>query len=106
MQFLKGISGIVLDVLINKPKTRDNDNLLYIEVLSVISKKKDLEVLKCPFKEVLENLQNWHLPNIETVGRCRRKVQETYPFLKSEKEIKKIRENREKAFKQYSRKGV
>ena len=51
----------------------------------------------------LRNLTEWHLPSIETVGRCRRKVQQENPHLKATAEVQDWRNDKEAEFVQFAK---
>ena len=80
-------------------RARNSDNYLYVQVAKTI----DPQVVYKPFIEVMYDMKDLDLPSIESVGRCRRKIQEKHPELWSDKQIQKYREEQEKTFEDYAR---
>lgn len=78
---------IVEDALINFPELRDNDNLLYIHICRQINPL----ALSTDLETALTKRKDLGIPSVETVGRCRRKVQETYPNLKASAKAQEAR---------------
>ena len=70
---LRNLTELVKTIMEQQPETRSSDNLLYIEVLKRITSQN---VLNMPVWLFYQNLTEWQLPSIETVGRCRRKAQD------------------------------
>ena len=65
---MKDLKGIVRDILMAIPDTRDSDEVLYMEVL----KQKGHEINK----EIFINYKNYNLPSFSSISRARRRVQE------------------------------
>ncbi len=103
MKELTTTTRLVKHVLERVPETRDSDNLLYLEVIKVISNEKGVNLLGLPMEQFFKQLTSHTIPSIETVGRCRRKLQEKYPELKSNKVVEAYRSEREEMFKEYAR---
>ena len=78
---------------------RNSDTYLYIKVVEEINPN----FCKMPFRTVIGNLKDLGLPCIETVGRCRRKLQETHPEFWSDKQVQKYREQNQRDFEDYAR---
>ena len=100
---LKTTTALVQAILIEKPDTRNSDNLLYSEVLEYIGQAEGVNIGRMAICDVLRNMKHLQLPTIETVGRCRRKLQEKYPELRSSVEVAVIRSEREGVFKEYAK---
>lgn len=97
MKRIKKTEDIVLDVLENNLKARQDDFILYGAVL------KRLGVdLKQTLYEFLAKAKENKMPSFETVTRVRRKLCENNDFL-IDKEIFKHRKNKENDFIEYSR---
>lgn len=56
-----------------------------------------------PFASALINLASWGIPSIETVGRCRRKLQHDYPELCGNDTVEGFRTVKEAEFRDYAR---
>lgn len=98
MAKIYAIEPIVAEALQNVPATRGDNFILYIEVLrKFIDPKMSLQA-------VFENHKTLGIPSLETITRCRRKIQERNPELRDEA-ADKVRKDEEKEFVDYARKG-
>lgn len=80
-------SKIVKEILINDEYARNDDNYLYAKVLETLAPN----MLKKPFWVVLNSISVNDLPSIETVSRCRRKVQEQNEALRPAVRVREAR---------------
>lgn len=96
---LKTITAIVKDVLKHYPKARNSDEVLYLAVCSKISGM----CLDLPFWKVFMHRKEYGLPSYETVGRARRKLQETHPELAGNSTVEAQRTLNEEVFRDYAR---
>ena len=103
MKELKSITDYVEVILKADPKTRSNDCLLYIRLVDLLGKKHHIDYLHMPMILFYEQLPNLDVPTIETVGRCRRKLQHENPELKANAEVTAFRAEREEQFRAYAR---
>lgn len=101
MTELKNTTLLVKQVLETVPAARNSDNLLFIEVVKIIN----INLIFKPLAEVLTNLKKYDLPSIETVGRCRRKLQARFPELRSAAAVQDIRGDREADFREWAKVG-
>lgn len=100
---MKGLRGIVRDILKDNPETRDSDEVLYMEVL----KRKGHEINK----ETFTNYKNYNLPSFPSISRARRKVQELERnsksiedwVLQSSNTVEKHRRKLEKEYREFYR---
>lgn len=99
---LKTITAIVKDVLEHDPKARNSDEYLYLEVCARIGGK----CITFPFWKVFTNRKAYGLPSYETVGRARRKLQETHPELADNSTVEAQRTLNEEVFRDYARRGI
>lgn len=76
MSKIKMIEPIVADALIYHPETRGDNFLLYIEVL-----RRFINV-SMPMEDVFRRHKELGIPSLETITRIRRKLQESFPFLR------------------------
>ena len=106
MNELRNTTELVWEILVTVPETRNSDNLLYIEVLRHYSEKLGIDVAGYPFASVLKNLNEWGIPTIETVGRCRRKLQHDNPELAASGKVRCQRAERRAEFIDYARGDV
>ena len=89
----------VEEILRNKLKTRDDDNVLYAYFLNSLG----VSVRKTSFWEITRRVVNGDLPSMESVGRVRRKVQELNPELVGTAEKRKIRYKAIDDYKEFAR---
>lgn len=99
---LRNLTEMIKEILEQQPETRSSDNKLYIEVLKRCTNQN---VLNMPVQLFYQNLTEWQLPSIETVGRCRRKAQQENPNLKASVEVNNFRYDRETEFIEFAVKG-
>lgn len=81
-------------VLENNEKSRESDRVLCLDVyrqLGVDTRASFESVLMCET-----------LPSLESIGRCRRKLQATYPHLRASDNVIEYRAERADTFKDYS----
>lgn len=96
---LATMHDIVKDLLKNDPKTRNSDDLLYIAVC----KKLNPEVEHWLFCDAFKYKKELGLPSFESISRCRRKIQETFPELSAKDDVQNQRTLNEEIFKEYAR---
>lgn len=98
MAKLKELEPVVKKILKDNPPTRGDDDLLYLYVLHEMKlNPKDYNA-----ESFLLNYRKLGIPTIETVGRCRRKIQEKDKTLKPTPEIVLKRRQLENSFYNYS----
>ena len=90
---------LVEKILAEYPMARNSDMYLYVRVV----KELNPDACKQPFVNVISNLKELGLPCIETVGRCRRKLQEKHPEYWSDKQVQEYREQARLEFEDYAR---
>ena len=95
---LKELERVVKEILMELPKTRGDDDLLYIHVLD----KMKINVKQISIESFLMNYRRFGVPTIESVGRCRRKIQTSCEELKPTPEIGLKRKKVEQSFYNYS----
>lgn len=97
MSKIYAVEPLVYKALQNNPKTRGDNFYLYIDILSeFIDPQMSL-------KAVFENHKTLGIPSLETITRCRRKIQAQNPELRDEA-ADKVRKDDEQEFVDYSRK--
>ena len=92
----------VREILIDNPKTRASDDLLYVTLISKMLVNKGFNLERISAKDYLLHYRNYGLPTIESVGRCRRKLQEKNESLKPSQSVILHRKEMEKSFYNYS----
>ena len=108
MKRLINITQAVKEILEEKPETRDDDNLLWLEALrlSVRDWKYGNKMCDLTLAYVLKSINRLGLPSFESVSRARRKLQETYPELRGPDRAQRRRAENEKKFEEYARNGI
>ena len=71
MTKLKELEPVVKEILKQKPATRGDDDLLYVYVLD----QMHINLNSYSVTSFLLNYRKLGVPTIESVGRCRRKIQ-------------------------------
>ena len=87
----------VRNILLEDPRTRDNDMLLY----AVFCAKYNFVRPEETFYEVLTNSKEKNLPSYESITRARRKVQEMEEYLCGKK--RGLRKEQEKNYRNFYR---
>ena len=68
-------------ILMNKPRARDCDYVLYAFLLL----RYNIDISTLSAKDLLKQISEKSLPSFEGVGRCRRKLQEKHKDLRGKK---------------------
>lgn len=97
MNNIKQTSMTVLQVLKAVPEARNSDDLLYIQVCSMMNK----DALTMPFCQVLARRKELGLPAFESVRRSRQKFQAEHPELAGCTEVEEQREINEEIVKEF-----
>lgn len=103
MEELKSTTDMVEVILMADPKTRSNDNLLYIRLVDMLGRRDHIDYIHMPMIAFYEQLPTLDVPTIETVSRLRRKAQQKHPELKATEAVENFREEREEMFRAYSK---
>ena len=90
------IEPLVEEALINNKSCRGDNFILYLEVL-----KKFIDT-DLSLKDVFLHHRELGIPALETITRCRRKLQEKNPELRDEA-VAKVREQEQENYIDYSR---
>lgn len=98
---LKTLEAQVIYMLEKHPKTRDDDSLLYACYL-LYKKVPNVSVIEF-FKNPDYYKAELGIASFESVGRCRRKVQESRPDLRPTKEARARKRENESRYRTYAR---
>ena len=98
MTKLKELEPVVKEILKEKPATRGDDDLLYVYVLD----QMHINLSSYSVISFLLNYRKLGVPTIESVGRCRRKIQTKNEELKPTPDIILKRKTLENSFYNYS----
>lgn len=98
VKYLKKLQKLVKEVLVDFPKTRGDDDLLYTKVLQ----KLKVNLSDYNAKDFILCYRKLGIPTIETVGRCRRKIQAANEELKPTPQIGLKRKKLENSYYNYA----
>lgn len=96
---LKPLEKTVKSILMNCPETRGDDDLLYIKVLDA----NGINLYGYDARNFILSYRKKGYPTIETVGRCRRKLQGKNEKLKPDATVRINRKICENTFYEYSK---
>lgn len=96
---IKEVANIVKNILETNKEARENDNLLYIEVVYAINPN----LVTSNFRYVFENARDLGIPPFESVSRSRRKLQEQHEELRASKKMQEAREDKQEEILDYVR---
>ena len=105
MDNLTTVSALVQDIMVNEPDSRDSDNLLFYLVCKKILADHGKNIDTIGFGNLFLSLHKYGLPQFETVGRVRRKLQQTFPELHCSPAVAMTRASNRDAFTDYGKDG-
>lgn len=100
---LKTTQAIVMQVLLEQPRTRNSDNLLYYTVCKIIGLKNGINIDSISMPSFFLHMKEYHMPAFETVRRTRQKIQADYPELAGCSNVEGQRKMNEEVFRGYAR---
>ncbi len=103
MGSLRKVTDLVYVILRDNKDARDSDDVLYCKVLEHYGQKLGVDFNRVSTISFFRNARRYRIPSIETVGRCRRKMQEEYITLRGSDRAERKRRDREKEFVDYAR---
>ena len=95
MRSLLTLEAMTRRILTKRPETRDSDKELALVLWNTYYGIN-------PWAPVCEVLRNECIPSIESIGRCRRKIQEKDESLRGSKRKEKIRMKQQEIFIEYA----
>lgn len=102
---LRKTTDLVYDILVKDAATRDSDDELYVKVLDYYGARLGVDFGRVSASSFFKNYRKYRIPSIETVGRCRRKLQEEHAELGASDLVTCERLERETEFRDYARGG-
>ena len=96
---IDNVENLVKQALIKNKSARDDDHLLYIEVVYII----DPALVNVNFVMNFKNARQLGLPPFESASRARRKLQEKYPELRATSKVENARKEKQMEFEEYSK---
>lgn len=106
MDNLTTVSALVQDILVNEPDSRDSDNLLFYLVCKKLLADQGEDIETMGFGKLFLSLKGYGLPQFETVGRCRRKLQQEFPELQCSPDVAMCRASNRDSFATFGREGA
>ena len=88
--------------LINDKHSRNSDNYLFYLVAKKILGSKGIDIDKIGFKDLFLSIKEYGLPQYETVGRIRRKLQHDFPDLSGCESVSMQRLLNQETFSEFS----
>lgn len=85
-------------IMTNDKQSRNSDNYLFYLVAKKILGSKGIDIEKIGFTDLFLQLKEYGLPQFETVGRIRRKLQHDFPELSGCETVSKQRSLNEESF--------
>lgn len=96
---IESVEKLVHQALLKNKSARNDDHLLYIEVIYLI----DPSLVNVNFKMTFQCARQLGLPPFESVSRARRKLQEKYSELRAINEVENARKNKQIEFEEYAK---
>ena len=103
MNDLKNTTALVKAILEQDKQCRNSDSFLYLKVLSVIGKRKGIDIESMSVPYFLVNLHGTAFPPFESVRWARQKIQEHNPHLAACESVEGFRMDNEKEFRAFAR---
>lgn len=106
MHNLSTTSELVKDIMTVNPGARDSDNYLFYLVCKKLLADQEIDIEDMLFTKLFLSLPAYGLPQFETVGRVRRKIQQEYPELQCSEEVRIGRSMKQDSFMDYATEGM
>ena len=106
MDNITTITALVQEILTNEPNSRNSDNLLFYLICKklLLEQGKDIDTIE--FGRLFLSLKAYGLPKFETVGRCRRRLQQEFPCYRCSDEVAMVKSLKEEEFRQFVTEGL
>ena len=105
MSELRKTTDLVYSILTQSVSARNSDDDLYCKVLEYYGKNMGVDFNRVSVISFFRSARRNDIPSIETVGRCRRKLQEEYEELRANEYVERKRMKRETDFRAYVRRA-
>jgi hypothetical protein len=103
MTDLKTTTALVKAILEQDKQSRNSDSLLYYRVLSIIGRRKGVDIEEMSLPYFLLNMSGTEFPPFESVRRARQKIQEHHPELGACEAVANARLMNEDGYREYAR---
>lgn len=105
MSELRNTTDLVYTILTQNVSARNSDNVLYCKVLEYYGQRMGVDFNRVSVISFFNSARRASIPSIETVGRCRRKLQEQFANLRADEDVERKRMSRESDFRAYARRA-
>lgn len=102
MTDLKTTTALVKAILEQDKQCRNSDSLLYYRVLSIIGRRKGVDIEEMSLPYFLLNMSGTEFPPFESVRRTRQKIQEHHPELGACEAVADLRAMNEESYRDYA----
>lgn len=106
MDKLSTTAGLVKEILETNPAARDSDNFLFYLVCKKLLANQGIDIDTMLFVSLFLSLSAYDLPQFETVGRVRRKLQQKFPEFRCSDKVALYRCMNEDSFTGFATEGV
>lgn len=96
----------VRTILLEDETTRNSDDKLYLSLIYKMSAEKGINISQLPTTSFFSHRKSYGFPSYESVGRCRRKLQEHDESLCSAEQVERLRAKRELEYTEWAVKPV
>ena len=102
MNNLKNTTALVKSILEQDKQCRNSDSFLYLKVLRVLAKEKNITLEFMSIPDFLANYHGTQLPPFESVRRARQKLQAAHPELAACEKVQEARMENEAEYFRYA----
>ena len=102
MNDLKAVSAMVKVILTENVQARNDDNVLYLKVLQIVSNRNSIDLQSMTVPVFLMKMKEYGLPGFETVRRSRQKVQADNPDLAGNAAVRRKRAKQESVYREFA----
>lgn len=99
---LKTIKEVVMAILKDDARARNNDGILYLRVLEYYGCVNDVDINGMTVPNFLQYREHYKLPNSESVRRARQKIQARHPELAARKDVAEKRMEKEREYRAFA----
>lgn len=106
MYSLKDTTALVKSILERHEEYRGNDGFLYLKVLRVIAKEKNISIEFMTIPDFFANYHGKQFPPFESVRRARQKIQARFPELAASEKVEEARLEKEAEYRAYAKEVI
>ena len=106
MNDLKTTKARVLAILQQDERARNSDSHLYFRLIGELGQEKGIDMNFVTVTAFLLNMNEWGFPPFESVRRARQKLQQEFPELSANEQVKAFRDEKEAEYREFARGGA